>query len=76
MVADLASIAVAIASLEPPAGHSRVSSSVFGIPMAEVILCRAEIHALVGQIVAAGVAQHVWMHMPEAGPFKGDLYRY
>ena len=41
--------------------------------MAEEILGRAEIHPLVGQVVAAGVAQHVRMHMSEPCPLTSGL---
>ena len=40
-------------------GNTGVMRRVLGIAMAEIVLHRAQIHALVGQVIAAGVAQHV-----------------
>ena len=60
-------------TFEPPTRHPRVSGGVFWVPMPKVILGRAEIDALVGQIVATGVAQHVRMNMPEPSPQTGGL---
>src|SRR5262245_13898464 len=42
------------------------------IAMAEVVLLGSKIGALVGQIVSATVAQHVWPHSAQLGVLAGD----
>jgi hypothetical protein len=44
---------------EPMPGNPGVMGGVLGIAVAKIILHRPEINALVGQVVAAGVAEHV-----------------
>ncbi|MFZ0851751.1 MAG: hypothetical protein WAO08_21405, partial [Hyphomicrobiaceae bacterium] len=44
---------------EPMAGNAGVVGRVLGVAVAEVILYRPQISALIGQVVAAGVAEHV-----------------
>jgi hypothetical protein len=41
--------------------------------MPKEILGRAKVHALVGQIIAAGMAQHVRVRVPEPSPLPGGL---
>ena len=45
--------------LEPMPGNPGVMGGVLGISVAEVFLHRPQISALIGQVVAAGVAEHV-----------------
>ena len=59
-------------SLEAPAGNARVVHGVARITMAEVILHGPQIGALVGEIVAARVAQRVRVNVEQANPFCGD----
>src|SRR5215210_6935026 len=54
--------------LEPAAGHAGVMDRVFGVAMAQVVLDEAQIVALVGQIEAARVAQHMRMDRAEPRP--------
>jgi hypothetical protein len=45
---------------------------VLGIAVAKVILHRAQIRTLVGQVVAAGMAQHVRPDVPELYSLASD----
>src|SRR3954447_25180258 len=54
--------------LEPAAGHARVMDCGLGVAMAQVVLDEAQIVALVGQIEAARVAQHMRVDGPEPRP--------
>src|SRR3954471_12535098 len=47
--------------LEPTADHARVVNRMLGVAMAQVVLDKTQTVALVGQIEAARVAQHVRM---------------
>ena len=47
--------------LEPIRGHFRVSDGMLDILVAKVMLQRASIVAIVGELIAAGVTQHVRM---------------
>src|SRR5215210_2982630 len=54
--------------LESAAGHACVMDRVLGVAMAQVVLDEAQIVALVGQIEAARVAQHMRMDRAEPRP--------
>ena len=51
-------------SLEATSRHSCVSGGVLRIPVTEEILGGAEINALVGEVIAARVPEHVWVNVP------------
>ena len=53
-------------------GNAGVIGRVLGISVAEVVLHGAQIGALVGQVVAAGVAQHVRPDAPELCSLASD----
>src|SRR3954468_21681722 len=57
--------------LEPAAGHAGVMDRVLGVAMAQVVLDEPQIAALVGQIEAARVAQHMRMDGAEPRPLGG-----
>src|SRR3954464_6531925 len=57
--------------LEPAAGYAGVMDGVLGVAMAQVVLDEAQIVALVGQIEAARVAQHMRMDGAEPRPLGG-----
>src|SRR5262245_27589734 len=60
-------------ALEPMPRDAGVMGRVLGIAVAEVILHRAQIGALVGEIIAAGVPKHVRPHFAELGLLAGLL---
>jgi hypothetical protein len=57
---------------EPMPGNAGVMRRVLGISVAEVILHRSQISALIGQVVAAGMAQHVRPDAPELCGLASD----
>src|SRR3982750_1676901 len=57
--------------LEPAASHAGVMDRVLGVAMAQVVLDKTQIVALVGQIEATRVAQHMRMDGPEPRPLGG-----
>lgn len=58
-------------SLEPYRRGAGIAGGMAGIAMAEIILDQAQIAACMGERMAAGMAQHMRMDRPEAGP-PGD----
>jgi hypothetical protein len=52
-------------AFEPMRGNAGVMGGVLGMSMTEVILHRPQISALIGQVVAAGVPEHVGPDAPE-----------
>jgi hypothetical protein len=58
--------------LEPMPGNAGVMGGVLGISVTEVILHRPQISALIGQVVVAGVAEHVRPHAPELCSLASD----
>ena len=48
--------------LETMSGNAGVMGCVLGIAVAEVVLHRSQIRALVGEVVATGVSEHVGPH--------------
>jgi len=60
--------------LEPMPGNTSVMSGVLGISVTEVVLHGAQVGALVGQVVAAGVAQHVRPDAPELCGLAGNAH--
>jgi cell division ATPase FtsA len=59
-------------AFEPIPGNTGVMSGVLGISVTEVILHRPQIGALIGQIVAAEVAEHVRPDAPELRGLVSD----
>lgn len=59
-------------SLKSSTGHTRVMHGVFRIAMAEVVLHGPQIDARVRKLVAARMAQHVWVHILQAGTIACD----
>jgi hypothetical protein len=59
-------------AFEPVPGNAGVMGRVLGISVAEVILHRPQISALIGQVVAAGVAEHVRPDAPERCGLASD----
>ena len=53
-------------------GNTGVMSGVLGISVTEVVLHRPQISALIGQVLAAGVAQHVRPDAPELCGLTSD----
>ena len=48
-------------------GNTGVMSGVLGIPVAQIVLRGPQVGALVGKVIAAGMAQHVRVNVPEPG---------
>jgi hypothetical protein len=57
---------------EPMPGNAGVMGRVLWIAVAEIVLHSAQIRALVGQVVAAGMAQHVRPDAPELCSLASD----
>ena len=63
-------------TFEPMPGNTGVVCRVLGISVTEVVLHRAQVGALVGQVVAAGVAEHVRPDPPELCGLAQQPARY
>src|SRR5262245_46415053 len=61
-------------ALEPVTGNPSVMGRVLGIAMAEVVLHGPEVCTPVGQVVAAGMAQHVRPDAAELSVLAGKPY--
>ena len=59
-------------AIEAPRGNAGVFACVLGVTVAEPILNEPEVLALVGERIAARVAQHVGVHVPEPCPSRGS----
>ena len=59
-------------AFEPVPGNAGVMGRVLWIAVAEIVLHSAQIRALVGQVVAAGMAQHVRPDAPELCGLASD----
>ena len=57
---------------EPMPGNAAVMGCVLGIAVAQIVLHGPQVRALVGQIVAAGVAEHVRPDPPELRGLASD----
>ena len=59
--------------LNPAGGEARIAHGVFGIAVTEIILDEPEIVALVREVEAAGVAEHVGMEFSETRRLAGSM---
>ncbi len=58
-------------ALEATARDASVVHGVAWIAMAEVILNGPQVSAAIGEIIPAGMSQHVWMQLLQADAFSG-----
>src|SRR5689334_19229772 len=58
-------------ALKAPCGNAGVSTRVLGIPMAKPVLDEAEVLTLIGERIAARVAEHVRVNVTEACAIAG-----
>ena len=60
--------------LEPMPGNPGVMGGMLWIAMAQVVLHGAQIGALVGQVVATGMAEHMWRDPVELRLLAGKAH--
>ncbi len=57
--------------IEAPSGNASVPARVHGVTMPEPVLDESKVLTLIGERIAAGVAEHVGMHFPEPCSLTG-----
>ena len=67
-------LALSPQSLKTPACCSGVVDGMLGVAVAEVVLDQPQVVALVGEVVAAGVSEHVRVDARQASALRGEAY--
>ncbi len=59
-------------AIKASGGNAGVAASVLGITVPQPVLNKPEVLTLIGERIAARVAEHVGMHFPEPRPITGS----